>query len=61
MSKPFIPSSFVLLDMIKRAEASFDAHRVDVKAARREELTTRGLARAARGRRYDEIQRGVVR
>lgn len=60
-STMFAPSGEKLLSMIAAADAKFEAARVRAREERRETLLARGLARAARGRHYDDIQNGVVR
>ena len=61
ISTAIIPSSSNLERQIAAAMAKFDAARSRALAdreERRDVLVARGLARAARGRIYDAIQRG---
>lgn len=64
MTKPaplFVPSSWLLNQMIASAEAKFDAARERERAARQarqDDLFARGEARAVRARLYRRIQLG---
>lgn len=59
----FEPSSSNLLAQVEAAMAKFDAAREQAALkveARRDLCVARGIARAARGRHYDAIQRGTI-
>lgn len=61
ISTAIIPSSSNLEQQIAAAMAKFDASREQAilrREARMDVLVARGIARAARGRIYDAIQRG---